>query len=84
MNQYKYKAKDKTGGLIEGKVEAETPEIAAKLLRQKSLLVISLKPIRTNPFSTKRLTASLFPEPVSPTTAITMRFILLKFRCRRW
>ncbi|KKR28622.1 MAG: hypothetical protein UT61_C0045G0008 [Candidatus Woesebacteria bacterium GW2011_GWA1_39_8] len=51
MNQYKYKAKDKTGGLIEGKVEAETPEIAAKLLRQKSLLVISLKPIRELPFN---------------------------------
>lgn len=51
MKQFKYKAKDRNGALVEGRVEAQTPEIAAKLLRQKNLLVISIKPIRVLPFN---------------------------------
>jgi type IV pilus assembly protein PilC len=42
MKRYWYKAKDKKGNLITGEVEAPTPEAAARLVRGKKLIVISI------------------------------------------
>lgn len=42
MNRFNYKAKDKDGRLVTGEVEAATPQEAAKLVRGKSLYVISI------------------------------------------
>ncbi len=44
MNKFKYKAKDKTGKSFEGLVEANDITHAAKILREKNLLVIALIP----------------------------------------
>lgn len=46
MKRFKYKAKDKQGKVIEGEVEASSEQVAAKLIRQKGMVVISLKPAR--------------------------------------
>ena len=43
MNRYKYKAKDKTGSLVTGEVEANDEQHAAKLVRQRGLIVISIQ-----------------------------------------
>ncbi len=51
MRRFKYKAKDKTNQLVEGIVEASNENSAAKLLRQKDLLVISIKPVRELPLN---------------------------------
>ena len=45
MNRYIYKAKDPSGKIITGEVEASSPQAAAKLVRQKKLVVISIKSI---------------------------------------
>lgn len=42
MKRYNYKAKDKNGSLISGEVEAANPSHAAKLVRERGLIVISL------------------------------------------
>ncbi len=42
MKRFKYKAKDKTGGLVSGEVEANDEQHAAKLVRQRELVVISI------------------------------------------
>lgn len=42
MKIYDYKAKDKSGTLVKGKVEAASPQQAARLLREKGLVVISI------------------------------------------
>lgn len=52
MKRFKYKAKDKTGQVVFGEVEASTINQAAKLIRQRDLVVISLKKVtelRFNP-----------------------------------
>jgi type IV pilus assembly protein PilC len=46
MKRYTYKAKDKTGRLVTGEVEASSPQVAAKLIRQKGLTAISITPAR--------------------------------------
>lgn len=46
MKRYSYKAKDKTGQIVKGEVEASSEQSAAKLLQQKGLVVIELKPAR--------------------------------------
>lgn len=46
MKRFSYKAKDKNGRLITGEVEATAAQAAAKLIKKKGLLVISIKPIR--------------------------------------
>ena len=46
MKRYTYKAKDKTGQVVKGEVEASTEQSAVKLLQQKGLVVIELKPAR--------------------------------------
>jgi type II secretory pathway component PulF len=42
MNRYKFKAKDKSSNLVKGEVEAVNTEQAAKLVRGKGLVVISI------------------------------------------
>lgn len=51
MKRFKYKAKDAKGKLVTGEVEAATPEHAAKLLHQKSLVVLTLSPVREMPLN---------------------------------
>lgn len=51
MKRYKYKAKDATGKRIAGEVEASNDSMAAKLLREKSLTIISLTPKGNIPFA---------------------------------
>lgn len=43
MDKYIYKAKDATGKIITGVVEATDPQAAAKLVRSRNLVVISIK-----------------------------------------
>jgi type IV pilus assembly protein PilC len=42
MNRYNYRAKDSSGNVVTGMVEASSPQHAAKLLRQKGLFVIKV------------------------------------------
>ena len=51
MKKFSYKAKDKNGKGVTGRVEASSEEIASKLIRDRGLILISLKPIRENPLS---------------------------------
>lgn len=44
MKRFIYKAKDRTGQLVTGEVEASTISVAAKLVRQRGLVVITIKP----------------------------------------
>ncbi len=46
MKRFNYKAKDKNGQLVSGEVEASDEQSAAKLVRQKGLVVILIKPVR--------------------------------------
>jgi type IV pilus assembly protein PilC len=43
MKRFIYKAKDKSGQIVTGEVEASSDQVAAKLVRSKGLIVISLK-----------------------------------------
>ncbi len=45
MKRFSYRAKDLTGKLVTGEVEAATPQIAARLVRERKLILISLKPV---------------------------------------
>lgn len=49
MKRFIYKAKDKSGKLVSGEVEATDESNAAKLVRGKGLLVFSIKPVFENP-----------------------------------
>lgn len=51
MKRYNYKAKDKSGNLVIGEVEAATPNAAAKLVRERGLYVISISPKIDSPFT---------------------------------
>lgn len=51
MKRYTFKAKDKAGKLVTGEVEASSDKHAAKLVRGKGLIVISIKLRRENPFN---------------------------------
>lgn len=56
MKRYKYKAKDKNGKVITGEVEAANQPHAAKLIRDRDLILITLRPIYELPFNfTKRV-----------------------------
>ncbi|OGM27350.1 hypothetical protein A3A76_02520 [Candidatus Woesebacteria bacterium RIFCSPLOWO2_01_FULL_39_23] len=46
MKRFKYKARNKDGGVVVGEVEAVNDITAAKLLRQKGLTIISINPKR--------------------------------------
>lgn len=49
MKRFNYKAKDKSGKLVTGEVEAVNEILAAKLVRGKGLLVLSIKQVYENP-----------------------------------
>lgn len=51
MKRFNYKAKDKSGQMVTGEVEASTPDSAAKLVRDRGLVVISIKQVRESPLS---------------------------------
>ncbi len=51
MNRFNYKAKDKDGRLVTGEVEAASSSDAAKLVKGKSLYVISITPKIDSPFT---------------------------------
>lgn len=51
MKRFNYKAKDKDGKLVTGEVEAGDANEAAKLIKNKGLYVISIKPKIDSPFS---------------------------------
>jgi type IV pilus assembly protein PilC len=44
--EFLYQAKQSTGDLVEGKIEAPSEDQAVSLLHQKNLVVLSLKPVR--------------------------------------
>src|SRR3989344_1078017 len=50
MKRFNYKAKDKAGRLTTGEVEASNINHAAKLVRGKGLVVITIKPKTDSPF----------------------------------
>lgn len=43
MNKYKYKARDKTGRLVTGEVEATNESVAARLVRERGYILVDLK-----------------------------------------
>ncbi len=51
MKRYIYKAKDKEGRVISGEVEASDEYVAAKLVRNRGLTVISIRAKLTGPFA---------------------------------
>jgi len=51
MKRYLYTAKDAAGKLIKGEVEAASEKEAVGIIQKQNLLVLSIKPVSTNPFS---------------------------------
>jgi type IV pilus assembly protein PilC len=51
MKRFIYKAKTKDGKTVSGEVEASSAHQAARLLREKGFVVITLKPVRENIFN---------------------------------
>lgn len=51
MKRYTFKAKDKSGKIVTGEVEAGNESQAARLVRGKGLLVLSIKKTIENPFN---------------------------------
>ena len=51
MKRFFYKAKDKKGNLVTGEVEAASPSQAARLIRSRGFLVISIRPVMESPLS---------------------------------
>ncbi len=49
MKRFNFKAKDKTGQEVKGEVEASTPGAAAKIIRGRGLIAISISEARENP-----------------------------------
>lgn len=69
MKKYNYRAKDKQGKAVTGRVEASSPEVAAKLIRERELVLISLKPVRESPLlMIRRLRGKVSPSEVSTFT----------------
>jgi len=69
MKRYVFKAKNKTGGVVTGEVEAVDEVSAAKLVRGKGLLVLSIKTVFENPITfIKKLKDKITPSDVSTFT----------------
>ncbi|MCK4818860.1 type II secretion system F family protein, partial [bacterium] len=51
MKRFKYKAKDKSGNVVAGEVEASSMSHAAKLVKQRELILITLRQIREFAFN---------------------------------
>lgn len=54
MNKFKFKAKDSSGRMTTGEVEAGSEELAAKLVRKRGYVVLGLRPVRGGIFSFSR------------------------------
>jgi len=54
MKRFFFKAKDKSGKLVTGEVEATNESAASKLIHQKGLVVLSLKPLHESIFGLMR------------------------------
>lgn len=67
MKRFNFKARDQTGKLITGEVEASTPQAAAKLIRSKGFVVISVKSSFANPL----LMIKSFKDKVKPSEVST-------------
>ncbi|MFC1625472.1 type II secretion system F family protein [Patescibacteria group bacterium] len=66
MKRYNYKAKDSNGRLVTGEVEATSPSHAAKLVKQKGFVVISIKPKTDSIFSfVKKLQDRITQEDIT-------------------
>ncbi|MFI5241266.1 MAG: type II secretion system F family protein [Microgenomates group bacterium] len=69
MKRFNYKAKDKNGRLATGEVEAASVDHAAKLVRQKGLVVISIKPKIESPLDfIKKFKDRITPADISTFT----------------
>ncbi|MBU0569805.1 type II secretion system F family protein [Patescibacteria group bacterium] len=69
MKRYNYKAKDKSGKLIKGEVEASSESAAAKLVRSKGFVVLSIKQSFESPFKIiKKLKERITPGDVATFT----------------
>lgn len=44
MKRFRYKARTTTGEVVKGEVEATSDKIAAKLLKRKGYIIVSIKP----------------------------------------
>jgi type IV pilus assembly protein PilC len=67
MKRFNYKAKDKTGRLVTGEVEAATEKQAAKLVRDKGYVVIAISLKINSPFDFVRR----FRERITPSDVTT-------------
>lgn len=66
MKRFNFKAKDKDGKLVKGEVEAANESSAARLVRGKGLLVLSVKQTFESPFTLiKRLRDRITPSDVA-------------------
>jgi len=52
---FAYRARNLSGGLLTGKIEAENQGAAVALLREKNLFVLAIKPVRSSGFNLTRL-----------------------------
>lgn len=69
MKRFTFKAKDKSGRLVTGEVEATSENHAAKLVRGKGLLVLSIKQSFESPFSfIKKFKDRITPSDVATFT----------------
>lgn len=69
MKRYTYKAKDKNGKAVKGEVEASTEQTAARLVREKGFVVLSIKQNFENPLSfIKKLKDKITPSDVATFT----------------
>ncbi|MEK7550719.1 MAG: type II secretion system F family protein [Patescibacteria group bacterium] len=69
MKRFNYKAKDKNGKLVTGEVEAASMEHAAKLVRGKGLIVITISPKIDSPLSLiRRLREKITPDDIATFT----------------
>lgn len=67
MKRFNYRAKDKSGKIVTGEVEASTESSAAKLVRDKGLLLLTLKPSIESPFAIIRK----FKDRITPSDVAT-------------
>ena len=69
MNRFNYKAKDKSGNLVTGEVEAVNPHEAARLVKSRGLYVISISPKIDSPFAIiRRLRDRITPGDIATFT----------------
>ncbi len=65
MKRFNYKARSSDGSVVKGEVEATSDKIAAKLLKRKGYVIISILPRREFSFDiTKRLRERVTPKDV--------------------